>query len=513
CVGVQCFSIAVLEQQMNPEIFAWTIFGIYLLGTAIIALFGSRKTKDFRSYALGNRDMHPALVGVAWATSMASTLTFVINPGFVYAFGLSAFISLSIPLVLGMGLGLVLLSRRFQDSGIESNALTLPHWIGLRFKSPAFQRVFSSMALLNVFYVVLIVVASAYVMQNALSISYTLSLVIIIGFVFSYTLFGGTYAHTFTNMFQGVLMVAVTLMIAWSGRHFFANGVDGFIEMICARNAVLMGFTNPESPFYATHFEVLICTFVIGFALVAQPHLLTKTLYLRKREDLHTFIWTGLLTYASFTIILLGGFYAILTLKPGLNPDAALSYYIVSVFPPALATFISVAILAAAMSTLDGILVAVSAIVAFDLFRNWMAPALLHITDEDRLNRLAMRASKVIIIGMGIGAFFLSLNPPKFVGIFASIGLYGILAASVGPILGGLFLRNLKVWVAFVGSSLGLFVHLALYYGGYSPNTAKTATISTFINVAFIFAASWFTPKMSQQPTKFRRTCARSDLR
>jgi len=484
---------------MNPKTFAWTIFGLYMLGTAVIAIRGSRKTKNFRSFALGNRDMPPALVGVAWATSMASTLTFVINPGFVYAFGFSAFISLSIPLVLGMAAGLLLLSRRFQDSGVASSALTLPHWVGLCFKSPFLQRIFSAMTLLNVFYVVLIVVASAYVMQNTLGISYNASLLTIIIFVFTYTLFGGTYAHAYTNLFQGLWMTGVAFLLAFSGYKFFANGLEGFITMLQNKSPVLLGWTNPASPFFSTHFEVWVCPFVIGFALTAQPHLLTKTLYLRKAEDLRTFVWTGLLNYAVFCMILLAGFYATLTLPPNLNPDAAMAHYIVASFPPALGALISVSILAAAMSTLDGILVAVSAIVAFDLFRNWLAPTLFKTRDETRLNVLAMRAAKVIVILMGVAAYLLSRNPPVFVGVFASIGLYGILAASVGPILGGLFLKELKVWVAFVGSSLGLFVHLALYYGGYSPNTAKTATISTFANVIFIFG---YTLLMQQSKTK-----------
>ncbi len=316
-----------------------------MIGTAGLAIFGSRKTKSFRHFALGNRDMHPALVGVAWATSMASTLTFVINPGFVYAFGLSAFISLSLPLVSGMALGVWLLYAKFQDSGISTETLTLPHWIGIRFNAPWFQRLFSGMILLNVFYVVLIVVASAYVMQNALGISYNLSLIIIISFVFIYTLFGGTYAHTFTNMFQGMLMFIVSLIIAWSGREFFTKGLSGFVEKIQAVSLHLTSVTNPISPFFSTQFEVWVCSFVIGFALVAQPHLMTKPLYLKERKDMRVFMWTGILTYTSFMIILLGGFYAILSLPRGINPDASLAYYIVGAFQPQVATFISLAIL------------------------------------------------------------------------------------------------------------------------------------------------------------------------
>ncbi len=150
------------------------------------------------------------------------------------------------------------------------------------------------------------------------------------------------------------------------------------------------------------------------------------------------------------------------------------------------------------MSTLDGILVAISAIVSFDLFRNWLAPIIFKNTGQEALNKYAMGASRIIILAMGITAYLLSINPPKFVGVFASIGLYGILAASVGPIVGGLFLKKVNVWTAFIGVNLGLFVHLYLFYSGYSPNTAKTATIATLVNLIFVFGTTLLLPFFSK---------------
>ena len=73
---------------MDDKTFAWTLFGVYAVVTAGLALYGARQTKSMSSFAVGNQDMGPGLVGMALAASMASTATFVINPGFVYADGL-----------------------------------------------------------------------------------------------------------------------------------------------------------------------------------------------------------------------------------------------------------------------------------------------------------------------------------------------------------------------------------------------------------------------------------------
>jgi hypothetical protein len=48
-----------------------------------------RKTSNLRSFAIGSGDMSPVLVGITLSSSVASTATLVINPGFVYTDGLS----------------------------------------------------------------------------------------------------------------------------------------------------------------------------------------------------------------------------------------------------------------------------------------------------------------------------------------------------------------------------------------------------------------------------------------
>ena len=87
---------------MDRDLTAWCAFGAYVLFTTLLALRGMKKTKDFAGFALGNGDLGPIVVGITLAASIASTATFVINPGFVYVHGLSALRHLGVAVFAGV---------------------------------------------------------------------------------------------------------------------------------------------------------------------------------------------------------------------------------------------------------------------------------------------------------------------------------------------------------------------------------------------------------------------------
>ena len=113
----------------------WSLFLLYLGATAWLAWLGWRKTRDLKSFATGGGTMSPLVVGITLAASMASTATFVINPGFIYKHGVAALIHLGVAVSLGIITGLIVLSAGFQRIGARTGALTLPHWIGQRYGS------------------------------------------------------------------------------------------------------------------------------------------------------------------------------------------------------------------------------------------------------------------------------------------------------------------------------------------------------------------------------------------
>lgn len=463
---------------MNAPL-AWTLFGLYLVATFWLAWLGHKRTKSFAEFALGKRDMGPWLTGMTLGACLASTATFVINPGFVYKWGLPALVALTAPLILGIFAGLFLLGAGFRRHG--ARAVTLPAWLGERYGSEGLRVWFAALSLLHVFYMVLIVVGAALVMQHTMGVSYHTGVLVTVAVVFSYVFFGGTYAHAYTNTAQGAVMLVVAFLIAGAALRDI-GGPASAAEALRTQDPALVALTNPASPFYRHWVEVLVAPFAIGFALVAQPHLLVKALYLKDAKDMAKFSLVGGSCFVIFCLVLLSGLAARVKLGADLPQDAAASAWIAGAFPPAMGAFVSVAVLAAAMSTLDGLLVAVSAIVGADLIGHPALAKRLGATDEAARQRTALHAGRAAVVLLGLVSYLIAKSPPALVGIFGTVGTYGLLVASLPALVWGVVLRRppsaLGVGLA---SAIGLGVHLGLcswhyaVHANWNVNTGLTA--------------------------------------
>lgn len=482
---------------MDRMTLGWLAFGAYIAITTWLAWLGMKRTKDLASFALGNRDMGPVLVGITLAASVASSATFVINPGFVYAHGVAALNHFGVAATAGVTLGLIVLSTGFRKKGAANGALTLPHWLGARYGHGAMRTYFAVLnLLLAISFVVLIVKGSALVMQFTLGLDYLVAVFVVVLFVFSYIMMGGTYAHAYTNVAQGVMMAIVALALVASGVHLLGDGVGPFLDRIAAQDPALVSATNPNSPLFSSWWEVFGAPFVVGFGLVCQPHILIKSLYLKSDRDVTRYLVVSSVVGGIFALVLVVGLYARVEM-PGIeSQDAVVAQYIGHAFPPLVGVLISVALIAAGMSTMDGILVSASTIAGSDLFeriasQGWMK----HATAEQR-QRAALHASRAVLVAMGIGAVILAIDPPELVGLFAQVGVYGLVAASLAPVSFGIFFDDVDPRAAFVASLVGPLVHFAHYgivvfgYGTFA-NPALTAAEGALVSVAVLAIATF----------------------
>ncbi len=455
-------------QLISDRPLVWGLFILYVLVTAWLAWLGHKKTGDMKSFAIGSGQMHPAIVGVTLAASIASTATFVINPGFVYVHGVSALMHLGVAAGLGVIGGLVLMSGGFRRLGAAVGAITLPGWLGERFGSRSLRVMFAAVNLLSLSFVVLIVGGLSIVMQTTLGLSNTESLVLIIGVVFSYVLIGGATAHAYTNTLQGIIMAVVALVIVASG----LPTLSGAGERLAAIDPNLTKLVNPASPLFGDFFSVWVCGLVIGFALVCQPHIMTKALYVKSDRDVRRSLVVTVVVSLVFSALLLVGLYARLMELPAeafIDPatgafrqDRVMTAYLTAQFGPEMLAVITVALLAAGMSTLDGLLVALSSIAGYDLIGVGLASRLGHKTEEQRA-KIAHRASQGILVALGAAAFLIALDPPELLGIFGQIGVYGIVAASAVPMVLGIFVKRASARLALTTAVVALGGHFALY--------------------------------------------------
>jgi SSS family solute:Na+ symporter/sodium/pantothenate symporter len=455
----------------NPLV--WGLFLAYMALTAWLAWLGHKKTDDIKSFAIGRGDLHPVIVGITLAASICSTATFVINPGFVYIHGIAALMHLGVAVSVGLGVGLTIMSFRFRRIGEATSAITIPQWMGNRYGSTAMAVFFAVVQFLSLFFVVLIIGGISIVMQKTLGLSNTEALTLTVGFVFSYIFVGGTYAHVYTNTLQGAIMIAVTLVILASGLHLFGDGVSAFADKVSAADPNLLKLINPRSDLYGSFFSVYVCGFVIGFAVVCQPHIMTKALYVKDDRAVRQYLIVTIAVTLLFMALLIVGLYARAAgLPPDLRQDAVMTVYVTETFPPWVVAFITVALLAASMSTLDGILVAMSSIAANDLFLNLTRNNLLRTMSAHQQAHTAHRASQAILVAIGLLAFAISYDPPRLLGIFGQVGVYGLIAASTIPILFGVLFRSFGKIAATTSAVVGMVVHFALYRWGWRAESS-----------------------------------------
>ncbi len=463
---------------MTPEIFKYTVTFAYAILVLWLSWVGMRRTQDIKGFAIGNKDMSPYVIGFTLAASIASTATFVINPGFVYVNGLSAFLHYGISASFGILAAFIVLTRGFLKLGEQHQALTIPEWIYHRYQSRELSLFFAFINLLSITFVVLILVGCSLLMTGLFPLDQKQSLLVILVFVFSYVLMGGTYAHAYTNTLQGVMMLFISVFLFVQG---FKYVDGGFLQALSSVGENYAAMVNPDSRLYYNFFAVFISGFVITFALMLQPHILTKVLYLRGEHDIKKFIATTVVVGFCFSLMLAIGFYARFAGLEIESQDVVVREYLLFEFGSSavgqyVLTFIFLTLLAAGMSTLDGILVSLSAMVINDI----VTPIVGKLPS-------ALMWSRVLLVAVGLVALALAWNPPALIGLFAQKGVYGLAAASAAPILFGvLYQGSIPKGLVFLAAFLGLTVHLILNLVGGVANPAVSATIAVFVSMTLI---------------------------
>ncbi len=472
------------------------VLSIYVAVTIYFSIRGMKQTHTMKDYAIG-KGFSPWIVALSLAASITSAATFIINPGFVAYYGFSALLAMSIMLPLGLYISLVILSKSFRTMGLKSESLTLSQWIGKRFDSKAFALYMACISLLLITFIVLICVGLTKVLSNALSSSETWVLIAIVIFVFGYMMVGGANTMVYTNTIQAILMILVAIILLVSGHEHFENGISGFVNKINQLDPQLSSPFNASSPLFRDFFEVIFCNFVIGVAVVCQPHIITKSLMLKSDKDVNKYLLIAIIVESIFFAVLFAGFYARLTfpeLKNGeseLKIDGIFSAYVVKEFSVYTGIIVIMGLIAAGISTLEGLIQSLSTTITNDI--------ILPLSKKELNTKQISILNKIVIALLGLIATYISLhqlkNPNLSVGILAQNGVYAFFSAAFVPVLFGIFVKNANKIAVFSASISAIITHFAIYYMSLSkyttgavknPAVAATYAIITAVTLALI---------------------------
>lgn len=461
----------------------WILVGAYAALIVAFVVRGARGNKDLSDYALGSFAFSPVAVGLALAASMTSAATFIINPGFVALFGVSAVLSYAVFIPAAALTSLVILTKGFRRHGSSVKALSMAQWMGTRYDSRGFALFFAFLSLLLLTFVVLIVVGLTKVIAATLGISEMVALVGIVAFVFGYMMFGGANSMVYTNTVQASLMVIVAIVLLGSGYERFADGVNGFFDQLRAIDPALVGVTNPDSFLFRDLFEIVFAQIVVGVAIVCQPHIITKSLLLKSERDVNRYLVVGVVTEVLFFAVVIAGLYARLAMPDltvdgvRLPMDGIIPAYVVNELPVAVGMLVVMGLISAGLSTLEGLIQALATTITADIVTPLAGSRLP--AENGRRARTLLVVNRVAIVVLAVVAAVLSweqiVSPKLSVAIFAQNGVYAYFSAAFVPILFGMFLRNTRPMAAISASVAAVLVHFTMYYGQIAvPGTAAT---------------------------------------
>lgn len=450
----------------------WILIAIYASVILYFVIKGALKTKSLSDYAIGNINFSPTSVGLSLAASMTSAATFVINPGFIANYGLAGFISFGIVFPLGSLISLIVLTKSFQKYGQSIKALTLAQWIGKRYNSNGYSLFMAFLSLLLITFIVLIIVALTKVLSKSLNVSEMYILVGLIVFVFGYMMFGGANSMVYTNTVQAIIMIIVAVILLTSGYQHFSEGITSFFDKLTNIDPNLTSITNSNSPLFRDLFEIVVCQFIVGIAVVCQPHIITKSLLLKSDKDVNKFLIVSVVVEILFFLVVFTGLYARISFPDltvegiALKNDGIIPAYVVKTFADgsiavAVGLLVVLGLISAGMSTLEGLVQSVSTTITSDIIKPLFG-------DKIKSERGLILSNRIAIVFLAIVAGLISydqlINPKLSVGILAQNGVYAFFSAAFIPILFGIYLKDVKLNAPLAASIVAIITHFSVYY-------------------------------------------------
>lgn len=330
------------------------------------------------------------------------------------------------------------------------DAVTLPTYLQRRFadKTPWLKSISSlSILLFFLFYVGSGLIAGGKLFNEVFGFDYHIAVFVSVALILFYTLFGGFLAVSWTDVFQGLLMllalVCVPVLVISQ-----AGGLDEFTAQISLKNPQLLNvFTDINGD--ALGWLAIVSAMGWGLGYFGQPHILARFMAIRSAAETGKAASIGVTwAFLCYLLAILVGLSGVAYL-PGVIPDSEKVFIALTglIFHPLIAGILLAAILAAIMSTVDSQLLVCSSSLAEDLYPLVVKKQL---SPEERL-----QVGRVAVVILALMATLLAMEPDSKVLDVVSYAWAG-LGASLGPaILISLYWRKMTARGALAGVFVG----------------------------------------------------------
>lgn len=412
----------------------------YLCCMLLLGLYAYKKTNTHSDYILGGRSLNPSVAALSVGASDMSGWLLLGLPGAIYLSGVSA-AWIGIGLVVGAALNWIFVAKRLRVyTEVANDSQTLPDFLSNRFADTGALKTVAAIAILIffTFYTASGLVGGAILFEQVFGLDYLWALIIGTFIIVSYTFVGGFFAVSWTDFFQGILML-LALIIVPAAMFFEVGGMDAMETL----NPAMFDFAPTAGALG------LISLLAWGLGYFGQPHILVRFMAIAKPSDVRisrniAMSWMILALMGSLATGLVGAVY--FANAPLDDPETVFIFLSKVAFNPWVSGILIAAILSAIMSTVDSQLLVSSSVISEDIYRPFINP---NASDKE-----LMLVGRVAVVSIAVIALLISLDPKSSV-----LGLVSY------------------AWAGF-GAAFGPLILLSLYWNKYNKYGAITSIIT-----------------------------------
>ncbi|MFL0364534.1 sodium/pantothenate symporter [Bacillus sp. PK3_68] len=406
---------------------------VFLVLIFLVGIYASRHVQSSSSfiqeYFLGSRELGGFILAMTMAATYGSASSFLSGPGAAYNYGLS-WVLLAMSQVATGYFVLMILGKKFAIMARRYQAVTLVDFLFARYKS---QLVVILAALSIIIFLFSAMVAQwiggARLVESLTGLSYTTALIIFAASVLIYVVIGGFRAVAITDMVQGLIMVAGTVILFVAALKA-GGGMEKIMMTLGAENPNLLSpYGNDRSltPLYVSSFWVLV-----GIGVVGLPQVAVRAMSYKDAKAMHRALIIGTIVVG----VIMLGMHLIGVMARAIIPgvtigDKVMPELAMTIMPDWLAGIVLAAPMAAIMSTVDSLLLLVSSAVVKDLY--------LHFINKEAEEKKVKKLSFIVTTIIGVVVFIVALQPPDLIIWLNLFSFGGLEAVFIWPVVLGLY--------------------------------------------------------------------------
>ena len=424
----------------------YTVLVLYLGIMAFIGWYAGRKTNNIGDFFVLSGKAGVVVSGIAYFSTQFSMGTFLGTPGTIYGVGYAG-MAISVPgAVFCMILPALLIGRKLITLGHKYGFLTMADYLTDRYHSKNMSGVLGVMMLFF-----LVPMMGAQIIGAGVIVHVFTGLpdwVGVVGMgiiVILYCMTGGMKGAMMTDVIQGSLMIA-TAVVTFIVSIVMGGGFSNINHTLQSMNEAYLTFPGANGYMPWTYYISNIVLW--SFFTMGQPHLFTKFFAMKDHKTMFKAILLGTAgMFFSATLIEWAGVNGIASIQNIEKADQIIPMILQRGMNPFLASIFIAGIVAAGMSTIDGILVTTTGAVTRDIYQK--------IINKNATDEAVMSLSKVVTVIIGIVVICFGVFQP---GSIFEINLFAFsgMAIFVVPILFGIYWKKATAKGAIASVIVGI---------------------------------------------------------